>query len=102
MPTSRRSRCRWGPRSSCVEDRRHQVPAILHKLRGVGRVELFTRLRQDAVVAKKRQKSPVSAAEQELKAAVKKLRTQLAAAEKSAEKWRSRAKSSKTDAAGLK
>jgi len=63
---------------------------------------LFTRLRQDALVAKKRQKSPVSAAEKELKAAVEKLRAQLAAAEKSAEKWRSRAKASKSDAAGLK
>jgi len=51
------------------------------------------------VATKKKDKS---SAEKELKAAVKKLRSQLAAAEKSAQKWKSRAKAYQSDAAGAK
>jgi hypothetical protein len=51
------------------------------------------------VATKKKDKS---SAEKELKAAVKKLRSQLAAAEKSAEKWKSRAKAHQSEAAGAK
>lgn len=40
--------------------------------------------------------------DKELKAAVRRLRSQLAAAEKSAEKWKSRAKAHRSDAVGAK
>jgi len=52
-------------------------------------------------VATNKKKKAVSA-EKELKAAVKKLRSQLAAAEKSAAKWKSRAKSHQSDAKGAR
>jgi hypothetical protein len=51
------------------------------------------------VATKKKGKS---SGEKELKAAAKKLRSQLAAAEKSAQKWKSRAKANRSDAVGAK
>jgi hypothetical protein len=51
-------------------------------------------------VAKKKKSS--SSTDEQRKAEVKKLRAQLAAAEKSAGKWKTRAKKHKSDAAGLK
>jgi chromosome segregation ATPase len=51
-------------------------------------------------MAKKR--SAAGAAEKQLKAAVKKLQSQLAAAEKSAEKWKARAKDHKSVASAVK
>ena len=50
----------------------------------------------------KKQKSATAAAEKQLRAAVKKLQGQLAAAEKSAEKWKARAKEQQSKAAGTK
>ena len=49
-----------------------------------------------------KKKSATDAAEKQLRAAVKKLRAQLAAAEKQAEKWRERAKDHKSVASGVK
>jgi Lon protease-like protein len=51
------------------------------------------------VATKKKQGK--GAVDKELKAAVRKLRSQLAAAEKSAEKWKSRAKAHRSDAVGF-
>jgi hypothetical protein len=53
-------------------------------------------------VAKKKQRSGAESAEKQLKGAVKKLKAQLAAAEKSAEKWKARAKEQQSKAAGTK
>jgi hypothetical protein len=53
-------------------------------------------------VPKNKQKSTTASAEKQLKATVKKLRAQLAVAEKSAEKWKSRAKDHKSVAVGAK
>jgi hypothetical protein len=55
-------------------------------------------------VAKKKQKADKAktAAEKQLKAALKKLQAQLSAAEKTAEKWKSRAKDHRSLAAGAK
>ena len=53
-------------------------------------------------MAKKKQKSPRNAAEKQLKALVKKLQAQLAAAEGSAEKWKARAKDHRSLASGVK
>jgi hypothetical protein len=50
----------------------------------------------------KKQKSASSSAEKQLKAAVKKLKSQLAAAEKSAEKWKARAQDRKAVASSIK
>ena len=50
----------------------------------------------------KKQKSATAAAEKQLRAAVKKLQGQLAAAEKSAEKWKARAKEGRSVTAGVK
>jgi lysophospholipase len=50
----------------------------------------------------KKQKSAMSAAEKQLRSAVKKLQTQLATAEKSTEKWKSRAKDNKSVASGFR
>src|SRR5262245_19812057 len=50
----------------------------------------------------KKQKSAAGAAEKQLKAAVKKLQSQLAAAEKSAEKWKAKAKDNKSVTATIK
>lgn len=58
-------------------------------------------MRHHQRVATKKKKSK-GTAERELKAAVKKLRSQLAAAEKSAEKWKKRATERAKDAAGTK
>jgi peptidoglycan hydrolase CwlO-like protein len=58
-------------------------------------------MRHDLTVATKKKQSKVSA-KNDLRAVVKKLRSQLAKAEKSAEKWKSRAKAHQSDAAGLK
>jgi lysophospholipase len=52
-------------------------------------------------MAKKR-KAASDAAEKQLKAAVKRLRSQLAAAEKQAEKWKARAKDHKSVASGVR
>jgi septal ring factor EnvC (AmiA/AmiB activator) len=49
-----------------------------------------------------KKKSASGAAEKQLKAAVKKLQSQLAAAEKSAEKWKARAQDRKAVASGIK
>jgi lysophospholipase len=49
-----------------------------------------------------KKKSAATAAEKQLKAAVKKLQVQLAAAEKSAEKWRARARDNKSVSASIK
>jgi predicted membrane-bound mannosyltransferase len=54
------------------------------------------------VAKTKKQKSPSNAAEKQLKAVVKRLRTQLAAAEGSAEKWKARAKDHRSFASGAK
>jgi len=62
---------------------------------------VFTCVGHDRQVATKKKRKAVSA-EKELKGAVKKLRSQLAAAEKSAEKWKSRAKAHKSDAKDAK
>ena len=51
---------------------------------------------------KKQQRSEVESAEKQLKANVKKLKTQLASAEKSAEAWKARAKEQESKAAGTK
>jgi hypothetical protein len=61
----------------------------------------FTFVRHDRQVATKK-KQRKGSVDKELKAAVKKLRSQLAVAEKSAEKWKSRAKAHQSDAAGAK
>ena len=53
-------------------------------------------------MTKKKQKSKAEAVEKKLKASVKKLKSQLAAAEKSAEKWKARAKDEKSKASALK
>src|SRR5690349_14197854 len=49
-----------------------------------------------------KKKSATVAAEKQLRAAVKKLQSQLAAAEKSAEKWKAKAKDRKSVSAGIK
>jgi peptidoglycan hydrolase CwlO-like protein len=53
-------------------------------------------------VAKKKTKKKAGSSEKELKASVKKLRAQLAASEKSAGKWKTRAGSRAAEVAGLK
>lgn len=53
-------------------------------------------------MASKKKNSKTVSAKQELQAAVKKLRAQLGAAQKSAEKWKSRAKTHRSDAEGAK
>jgi chromosome segregation ATPase len=63
---------------------------------------VFTWVRHDRRVATKKKQRKAVSAEKELKGEVKKLRGQLAAAEKSAEKWKSRAKSHQSDAKGTK
>jgi hypothetical protein len=65
---------------------------------------MFTWMRHDGTMAKKKQKPAKgrSEVERELKAQAKKLRAQLAAAEKSAEKWKARAKDHRSVAVGAK
>ena len=53
-------------------------------------------------MAKKKQRAEAESAEKQLKGTVKKLKSQLAAAEKSAEKWKARAKEQQSKAAGTK
>ena len=53
-------------------------------------------------MAKKKQRSEAESAEKQLKATVKKLKSQLAGAEKSAEKWKARAKEQESKAAGTR
>src|SRR4029077_18488818 len=63
---------------------RDPCPHLLHPNGGQAALAW---MRQDGAVATKKKQSKGSV-EKELKAAVKKLRSQLAAAEKSAEKWK--------------
>jgi chromosome segregation ATPase len=66
---------------------------------------VFTWVGQDAPVAKDKKtkkKKSASSIDKKSKGEVTKLRAQLAAAEKSAEKWKTRATSSKAERAGLK
>ena len=53
-------------------------------------------------MAKKKQRSGAESAERQLKVTVKKLKAQLAGAEKSAEKWKARAKEQQSKAAGTR